>query len=147
MFQLFLRARAHKYFGSRTTESGFKARSVDRDAETDRLRIESVISAIQTALAAAEAEQSGLSQRVEDILARASVTFGNGSDEYQSREPLDSNHQSLFGTEIANGQRRLKELADAITHLRFLKAAALSRFPDFKRSETDASPERNQPPR
>jgi hypothetical protein len=145
MFQLFLRARAHKYFVSRATESGFKARSTDRDAETDRLRVESIISAIQNALTAAEAEQSGLSQRVEDVLARASVTFGNGSDEYQSREPLDSNHQSLFGAEISNGQRRLKELAAAITHFKFLKAATLSRFSDFKRSEADASPESNQP--
>jgi hypothetical protein len=60
------------------------------------------------------------------------VTMGNGTDEYLEREPLDSHHQDLFSTEISNGQRRLKELATEITHFKFLKAATLSRFPDFK---------------
>ena len=135
MFQLFLRARAHKYLGVKTRERGFKARSAERDAETDRSRVESVISAIEAALSEAEAEQLGLGQRVEDVLARASVTFGNSSDEYLAREPLDSHHQSLFGTEISNGQRRLNELAASISHFKFLRTAALSRFSDFKRPE------------
>jgi hypothetical protein len=38
----------------------------------------------------------------------------------------------LFGSEIFNGQRRLKELATSITHFKFLKTAILSRFPDLK---------------
>ena len=88
--------------------------------------------AVETALHAAELEQSGLNRRVDDVLARAAVTFGNGTDEYLEREALDSHHHNLFGTEISNGQRRLKELATTITHFRFLKAAILSRFPDYK---------------
>src|SRR5437763_17214550 len=118
MFQLFLRARAHKYFGGRANNSDFKARSAERDAETDRSRVESVLLAVETALAAAEAEQSGLSRRVEDVLARAAVTIGNNSDEYLTREPLDNHHQDLFGIEISNGQRRLRELSLAISHFR-----------------------------
>ena len=70
--------------------------------------------------------------RVEDVLARAAVTMGNGTDEYLEREALDSHHQDLFSTEIANGQRRLNELAATITHYKFLRAATLSRFPDYK---------------
>jgi hypothetical protein len=66
------------------------------------------------------------------VLARAAVTVGNGTDEYLEREPLDSHHQDLFGTEISNGQRRLNELATEITHFKFLKTAVLTRFPDFK---------------
>ena len=81
---------------------------------------------------AAEQERSGLDRRVEDALARAAVTIGNGTDEYLERDALDSHHQDLFGTEISNGQRRLEELATVITHFKFLKAAVLSRFPDFK---------------
>jgi hypothetical protein len=136
MFQLFLRARAHNYFKSRLGDQDFKARSADRDVETDRSRIGSIVSAIEAALHAAENEQSGLSRRVEDVLSRAAVTLGNGTDEYLEREPLDSHHQDLFSTEIANGQRRLKELGNEITHFRFLKAAVLSRFPDFKAPAT-----------
>ena len=132
MFQLFLRARAHNYFKGRLGDQVFKARSADRDAETDRARVSAILQAIETALHAAEQEQSGLNRRVEDVLARAAVTLGNGTDEYLEREPLDSHHQDLFGTEIANGQRRLKELATTITHFKFLKAATLSRFPDVK---------------
>ena len=132
MFQLFLRARAHNYLRTRLGSQDFKARSADRDAETDRARVSSILEAIENALHAAEQEQSGLGRRVEDVLARAAVTIGNGTDEYLEREPLDSHHQDLFSAEISNGQRRLKELATEITHFKFLKAAMLSRFPDFK---------------
>ena len=132
MFQLFLRARAHNYLRARLGDQTFRARSADRDAETDRSRISSILEAIEDALHAAELEQAGLSRRVEDVLARAAVTVGNGTDEYLERDALDSHYQDLFGTEIANGQRRLKELATSITHFKFLKAATLSRFPDHK---------------
>jgi hypothetical protein len=132
MFQLFLRGRAHNYFKSCPADQDFKARSADRDAETDRLRVSSVLQAMENALHATEQEQSGLNRRVEDVLSRAAVTFGNGTDEYLQREPLDSHHQDVFSTEISNGQRRLKELAAAITHFKFLMAAMLSRFPDYK---------------
>ncbi len=134
MFQLFLRARAHNYLKARLGNQDFRARSVDRDAQTDGARVGSILEAIETALHAAEQEQSGLNRRVEDSLARAAVTVGNGTDEYLEREPLDSHHQDLFGTEISNGQRRLKELASSITHFKFLKTALMSRFPDVKGS-------------
>ena len=134
MFQLFLRARAHNYLKTRLGDQEFKARSADRDAETDRSRVSSILEAVEDALHAAEQEQSGLGRRVEDVLARAAVTMGNGTDEYLEREPLDSHHQDLFSAEIANGQRRLKELATTITHFKFLKAATLSRFPDYRSS-------------
>ena len=131
MFQLFLRARAHN-FKSRLGEPDFRARSAGRDAETDRTRVSSILEAVEDALHAAEHEQSGLNRRVEDVLARAAVTFGNGTDEYLGREALDNHHQNLFSTEISNGQRRLRELGTTITHFKFLKTAIMSRFPDFK---------------
>jgi hypothetical protein len=134
MFQLFLRARAHNLIKAATGDQDFRARSAERDAETDRSRVNAILTAIEEALHAAELEQAGLNRRVEDVLARAAVTLGNGSDEYLQREPLDSHHQDLFGAEILNGQRRLKELANTITHFKFLKTAILSRFPDFKPS-------------
>jgi hypothetical protein len=123
MFQLFVRARAHNYF---------KARSSGRDGETDMLRIASIARSIDDALEAVEGEHAGLNRRVDDVLARAAVTLGNDSDEYLTREPLDSHHQDLFGIEIVNGERRLKELATSIGHLKFLKTVLMTRFPDFK---------------
>lgn len=132
MFQLFLRARAHNYLKTRLGDQDFRARSAERDAETDGSRINSIMEAIERAIHAAEQEQSGLNRRVEDVLARAAVTLGNGTDEYLEREPLDSHHQDLFSSEISNGQRRLNELATSIKHYKFLKTAVMSRFPDFK---------------
>lgn len=132
MFQLFLRARLRKLALGSSPEGDFKVRSHERDEATDRQRIETVMNAIETVLSAAENEQKGLNQRVEDVLARAAVTVGNASDEYLDREPLDNHHQGLFSEEISNGQRRLKSLADSISHFKFLRAAVLSRFPDYK---------------
>ena len=134
MIQLFLRARLRNFARGRIAGENFQVRSSQRDEDTDRQRIETVMNAIETVLSAAESEQKGLKQRVEDVLARAAVTVGNASDEYLDREPLDTHHQGLFSEEISNGQKRLKSLADAISHFRFLRAAVLSRFPDYKPS-------------
>jgi hypothetical protein len=123
MFQLFLRARANSHF---------KARSAVRDTETDHARAASVFRSIEDALDGAKAEQAGLKSRIDDILARAAVTLGNGSDEYLTRDPEDNHYQSLLNIEIANGQRRLNELGVTIGHFQFLRTALITRFPDFK---------------
>lgn len=123
MFQLFARARS---------AGPFRARSAGRDAETDNARIAAIIRAMDAAVEAAETEWSGLRTRIDDVIARAAVTLGNGSDEYLTREPLDTHHQNLFDQEIANGQRRLDELTHTIKHFKFVKAALLSRFPNFR---------------
>ncbi|MBR1222500.1 hypothetical protein JQ557_31195 [Bradyrhizobium sp. U87765 SZCCT0131] len=130
MFQLFSRARSG---------GTFRARSAGRDAETDGGRIASIVQAIDGAVGAAETEWSGLNTRIDDVLARAAVTLGNDSDEYLHREPLDTHHQNLFDQEIANGQRRLDELSHSIKHFKFVKAALLSRFPNFRMPATPAN--------
>ena len=132
MFQLFLRARTYQFVRRRLGGDEFRARSAERDAETDRGRVESVLAAIDETLRASEDEHAGLSGRVDDVLARAAVTVGTATDEYLDREPHLSRHQTLFDTEVANGQRRLKELSTMIAHMKFMRAALLSRFPDLK---------------
>jgi hypothetical protein len=116
--------------------SFFKSRSVNRDGETDYSRVEPVVRSIGKALKAAEAEYSGLDKRMQDVLARASISQGNGSDEYLDRDPADTHHLNLFDREIMRGQRRLEELSHQINNLKFLEVALKTRFPDFKlRSE------------
>lgn len=134
MFLLFLRARLRNLTRGDLEGDQFKVRSPRRDEDTDRQRVAVVMNAIETALSAAEGEQKGLNERVEEVPARAAVTVGTASDEYLDREPLDTHHQGLFSEEISSGQRRLKSLADTITHFKFLRAAVLSRFPDYKPS-------------
>lgn len=132
MFQLFLQARVHNLLRSPSDEREFRTRSADRDAETDRARIASIMAAIQTVLDDADKEKVGLGRRRDDALARAAVTLGNDTDEYLEREPLDNYHQNIFTLEIKSGERRLGELATMISHLKFIKAAMLTRFPDSK---------------
>jgi hypothetical protein len=110
----------------------FKARSASRDTETDQARAVSILRSIEGALEAAKAEHTGLTSRINDVLARAAVTVGNDSDEYLTREPEDDHYQNLLGSEIANGQRRLSELGITIGHFKFLKTALITRFPDLK---------------
>jgi hypothetical protein len=122
LFQFFLKTSANR---------SFKARSADRDKETDRARAASVFRSIADALNGAKAEQAGLKSRIDDVLARAAITQGNDSDEYLTRDSESSHYQSLLNTEIANGQRRLNELAVTIEHFQFLKTTLTARFPDF----------------
>jgi hypothetical protein len=124
MLDLFLRARGNRFF---------RARSASRDAETDFSRVEPVFRSIEQALEAAEAEHSGLDARVQDVLARASITLGNASDEYLTREAFATDLQNQFDREIANGQLRLEHLSHQIESLKFLKATLMTRFPDFNR--------------
>lgn len=139
MFQLFLRARSQRLL-RRGSVTEFRVRSSDRDTETDRHRVGAIMAAIEDALQASERERAGLGRRVDDVMARAAVTLGNGDDEYLHREPLDSHHHDLFDMEIVNGQKRLKELETAIAHFRFIKAAVRSRFPDCRPEPSSSAP-------
>jgi len=123
MLDLLLRARGNGFF---------RARSASRDDETDYSRVDTVFRSVEQALEVAEAEHSGLDARVQDVLARASITLGNGNDEYLTREAFDKELQNQFDREIANGQLRLEHLSHQIKSFKFLKAALMTRFPDFK---------------
>ena len=77
----FLRARAHNYFRGHLGGRNFKARSADRNADTDLLRVDAILESIENALNAAEQEKAGLSRTLEDVVARAAAPLGNDSDE------------------------------------------------------------------
>ena len=123
MLELLLRVRGNGFF---------RARSASRDAETDYSRVESVFRSIEQALEVADAEHSGLDARVQDVLARASITLGDGTDEYLTREASATDLQNQFDREIANGQLRLECLSHQIKSFKFLKATLMTQFPDFK---------------
>jgi hypothetical protein len=125
---------------ARPARGPFKARSANRDIETDQVRASSVLDAIEEALQMAKAEQAGLKARIDDVLARAAVTMGNGSDEYLTRDRKDTQYQDSMGTEIAGGQRRLSELAATIGHFQFLRTALLTRFSQFSLLHPASSP-------
>ena len=139
MIQLFLRSRVHNLIANRLRGAKFKIRSPERDSGTDRSRIESIISAIEAALTSAESERDGLKNRIEEVLARASVTVGNATDEYLDRELYRSHHQDLFDSEMTKGEKRTRELSAMIGHFKFVRAAMLSRFPDHRGPSMESS--------
>jgi hypothetical protein len=123
MLNLFFRTRENTLF---------RARSASRDTEADYSRVKSVFQSIEEALKIAEAEHSGLNTRLQDVLARAAISLGNGTDEYLTRESADTDVQNQFDAEITSGQRRLEQLSNQIKAFRFLRSALLSRFSDVK---------------
>lgn len=133
MFRLFPRSRA---------SDTFKARSPERHIEVDRSRAEAVFRTIEDVLQAARVEQAGLAARVDDVLARAAITLGNDTDEYLTRDAQDTRSQDTLDAEIAKGQQRLSELTKNIGHYQFLRAALLTRFPDFDltKASNEATP-------
>jgi len=90
-----------------------------------------VAEAIDNALSALQAEQAGLFKRVEDAVAMASLTVGNESDEYISRESEKTVALRGYEDEMKRGRNRLAALEQHLLNLRFLRAAFLTRFPDF----------------
>jgi hypothetical protein len=62
MFQLFFRAQ--NYVKKSLGGDGFWAHSAERDADTDRARIGSIVTAIENALHAAESKHFGLSRKL-----------------------------------------------------------------------------------
>jgi hypothetical protein len=129
MFQLFLRARAQRFVNGFFGEGEFKARSFERDASTDRSRVRSILSAIGEALSAAEREQAGLKKRLEDVVARASMTVGYEVDEYVDREPHRTTSLNFFEAEMMRAAGRIKELNSMVSHFKFLETAVRTRFP------------------
>jgi hypothetical protein len=132
MPQLVRHFRIRNLVASRLWRAKFEIRSPERDRATDRSRIESILSAIDCALKAAESERVGLKTRIEEVLARASVSIGTATDEYLDREFYRSHHQDLFDFELARGEKRTRELSTMIGHLEFVRAVMLSKFPIYQ---------------
>ena len=112
------------------SDGGFKARSLKRDADTDRNAVKSVSDAINLALEQADAERAGLKRRMDDVTSRAAVVGGNDADEFLTRTEDRSEMLRKSDDELKRAQERLSVIETNISHFRFLKAALRSRFPD-----------------
>lgn len=100
--------------------------------ETDPLRMDAIVQALDATLKAGKARQANLKERMEDVLARAAVAAGNDADEFVDRDDGDKRRLRSLEVELIDGERDLKELVAQIGHLEFLKAELLARFPDCK---------------
>lgn len=107
----------------------FKHRSSERDLETDRARVGRVADLLDAELLGAERERDGLRRRLDDLLARASISQGNDTDEYLTRDDALTEHLNQFDAQMRGAEGRLKQLDDSIAHFRFLKDELTRRFP------------------
>ena len=112
--------------------AGFRARSIERDADTDNEAIRSIASAIEVALNKAENERIGLKARIDDVLSRAAIVGGNDIDDYLTRTEERSTMLNNSDAEIRRGEERLKVLDQNVVHVKFLRTALRTRFPDLK---------------
>jgi len=108
----------------------FRTRSADRDRLTDKETLGQVAEALETALDKLQSEHNGLSRRVDEAAAMASLAVGNGSDEYLSRDVEKSDSLRGFENDMKVGRERLRIVDQHIRNLRFLRAAFLTRFPE-----------------
>ena len=114
------------------SDGEFRTRSKERDVDTDSEAIKSIASAIEAALNKAENERIGLKARIDDVLSRAAIVGGNDIDDYLTRTEDRSTMLSDSDAEIRRGEERLKVLDQNIVHVKFLKTALRTRFPDLK---------------
>ena len=113
----------------------FRTRSSQRDQATDEVLIGRIADAIDSALNGLRGEQAGLNRRIEEAAALASVAVGTDTDEYLSRDQARNDGLRQYETEMKAGRDRLSKLELNISHLKFLRAAFLTRFPGFVSSE------------
>jgi len=106
----------------------FRTRGPERDQHTDQGRLQAVKTAIEGVIADIERERDGLDQRLKDVLGRASLAVGTGSDDYQEREVNDGAYIKTLEDEVVVGQQRLAKLNSDAVNYRFIRAALLSRF-------------------
>jgi len=109
----------------------FRFRSLQRDTETDRIRIESVLQAIDNALEAAVMERDSLSLRVADARDRAGVLAGTADDEYLTRDSARASIIAQHEKQMRTGEERLRVLAHQISALLALQDLSRRNFSDF----------------
>jgi hypothetical protein len=114
------------------SDNEFRTRSEQRDTDTDNEAIMSIAAAIEAALNEAENERTGLKARLEDILSRAAIVGGNDIDDYLTRTEERSTMLGNSDAEIRRAEERLKVLDQNIVHIKFLKTALQTRFPDLR---------------
>lgn len=127
----------------RSLPPSFRTRSIERDQEQDRVNVARIMKAIEQAIANATTERAGLDRRLADVLARAAIFAGNGSDDYQEREQAVSDRLSVLDNEVKNAQRRIERLTFNISQFEFLRDELRSRLGEGVRAEAARGAQRS----
>ena len=99
----------------------FRVRSKDRDAASDQRRVDAICSAVEAALADAEAELAGLLRRLKDDSDSAAFLFGDDLDSQSAGDALLSRKLQQKEQSIMRSEERRAELIRHIESLRSLR--------------------------
>lgn len=111
----------------------FQVRSSQRDKQTDQERTNSIVKAVDAAIASAEKERAALGVRVKGAQDLAAFAAGNDSDEYLTRDPADSSRIAGYEQQLIAGRKRIEELNTHLADLNAVREVCLTRFPDAAR--------------
>ena len=104
------------------------------------MHIARVVKAIDQAIADCRAEREGLGRRLTDVMSRAAIFAGNGSDDYHEREKAVSDRLSELDTEVKNAQRRADRLTFNISQFEFVREELQARLSDRGGSDVRKAP-------
>lgn len=106
----------------------FLTRSADRETDADLERIDPIRRTISSALQSLESEQDGFRKRIAETTMRAALIAGNDMDNQADREPADTLILKDYDEQIRRAEARLNKLNDLISHLKFIRAAVVTRL-------------------
>jgi hypothetical protein len=109
----------------------FKARSSQRDKQTDQERVGAVATAIDAAIGSAEKERAALSLRIKDAQDLAGLAAGNEMDENLTREAKDTRRIAGYEQQLIAGHKRIEELNTHIANLNAVREVCRGRFPEL----------------
>ena len=89
---------------------GFQVRSAERDEQTDRERLRSVLRIIESAIASVQKEKATLQARVDTARDVAALSTGTAYDEYLTRETIDTARITEYEGHMLAGEKRIGEL-------------------------------------
>lgn len=108
----------------------FQFRSPERDAKTDRERIDALGRAINAAIDSTQREKAALQARVNEARDLGALAAGTDVDEYLYREPKDLTRVRDYERQMARGGRRLDELQRQLEGLGKLREVYAQCFGD-----------------
>lgn len=118
-----------KLFSRSNSKAEFRTRSPERDLAGDRSLLAPIATAIERAITNLQSEKDGLAHRMDDALARASITTGNDVYEHDSRDPVRTKALKGFEQELASARQRLSVVDVHLANLTFVRSVFQSRFP------------------
>ena len=124
------RAKIRRFFVSNKVQgerAPFRVRSPERDSRADSIRLGKIERLVRQAIAAAEAERTGLERRLADASIRTSLLMDNDASDYGDRDQAAERRLADVEGQLVAAASRIRQINAHIEHLaRVLEALKVS---------------------